>query len=488
MTLLDLRGTADGFLAPGSLAEDEPRLVIEAPHASLDRHLGLLAMLCDAVALVLTVAIASWLESSRGEVVRQVPYAAVFLLAMSAYGLHARSLRRIHRSWFRDFGLLIRSLVSGSIAVVLISTGLHQLLGAPKLGWMQVAVMIVPALAVIPACREIAAAILRRQGVALSRVAVIGSSESARRVVHRLQRYRDLCLVGVITDAEPLPDPSTRFLGATADIVGICERNAVDRVFVFEDSPNVAELAENLRVLPSGVQVSIVPGFCDLLTWQAQINELDGMAVMEAPTAQVRLVRQVAKRAMDILISAVALVCLAPLLLLVAAVVKLTSPGPVFFRQTRIGYQGRPFSIIKFRTMRKGAEDAKVSLLEVTGADRRLFKVATDPRVTTVGRFFRMTSIDELPQLLNVLAGQMSLVGPRPLVPSESAGLSGWASRRFEVRPGMTGLWQVSGRSDLPFEELCKLDYAYAASWSLWWDLKILSQTPSRVLRGRGAY
>jgi lipopolysaccharide/colanic/teichoic acid biosynthesis glycosyltransferase len=120
--------------------------------------------------------------------------------------------------------------------------------------------------------------------------------------------------------------------------------------------------------------------------------------------------------------------------------------------------------------------------------DGPLFKARRDPRITRVGGFLRKTSLDELPQLINVLTGEMSLVGPRPFVPGESQEINGWASRRFDVRPGMTGLWQVSGRSDLPFEELCRLDYSYVASWSLWWDLHILWQTPASVLRGHGAY
>jgi lipopolysaccharide/colanic/teichoic acid biosynthesis glycosyltransferase len=175
--------------------------------------------------------------------------------------------------------------------------------------------------------------------------------------------------------------------------------------------------------------------------------------------------------------------------MLAAAVgIKATSPGPVFFRQERVGYRGKTFRIIKFRTMQAGAEEIKIDLRDHNDVDGPLFKLHNDPRVTPIGRFLRSYSLDEVPQLINVVRGKMSLVGPRPFVPDESAGIDGWAARRFEVRPGMTGLWQVSGRSDLPFEELRQLDYAYVASWSLWWDLKILWHTPGTVSGRHGAY
>jgi lipopolysaccharide/colanic/teichoic acid biosynthesis glycosyltransferase len=149
---------------------------------------------------------------------------------------------------------------------------------------------------------------------------------------------------------------------------------------------------------------------------------------------------------------------------------------------------GRTFRICKFRTMADGADEVKIDLRDHNQVDGPLFKLHNDPRVTKVGKLLRSTSLDELPQLFNVLMGDMSLVGPRPFVPDESAGIDGWAKKRFDVRPGMTGLWQVSGRNDLPFDELRQLDYAYVASWSIWWDVKILWHTPGSVFRRHGAY
>ncbi len=159
----------------------------------------------------------------------------------------------------------------------------------------------------------------------------------------------------------------------------------------------------------------------------------------------------------------------------------------MFFRQLRSGRGGRPFAIYKFRTMVDGADKHREALW--TASDSvGLFKMREDPRVTRFGSWLRKTSLDELPQLFNVLIGHMSLVGPRPFTLSESSEINGWAARRFEVRPGMTGLWQVSGRSELSWQDLRRLDYIYVASWSFWWDLKILWQTPTIVGRRQGAY
>jgi lipopolysaccharide/colanic/teichoic acid biosynthesis glycosyltransferase len=193
------------------------------------------------------------------------------------------------------------------------------------------------------------------------------------------------------------------------------------------------------------------------------------------------------KRSFDVIVSSVILVLLSPFFLVTAIIIKLSSPGPIFFRQVRTGRDERPFSVLKFRTMYQDAEQRKSEIQHLNEMDGPLFKVSDDPRVTRPGRFLRRTSLDELPQLINVWKGDMSLVGPRPFVVSEAAEIEGWARKRFEARPGMTGLWQVSGRNELSHLELCRLDYLYVASWSFWWDMQILWQTPATIFKGRGA-
>jgi lipopolysaccharide/colanic/teichoic acid biosynthesis glycosyltransferase len=182
-----------------------------------------------------------------------------------------------------------------------------------------------------------------------------------------------------------------------------------------------------------------------------------------------------------------ALLVMLPLLVAVSVLIAVSDRGPVFFRQRRVGREGKTFRVWKFRTMYVDAEERLAMLVDQNESDGLLFKIKNDPRVTPVGRFLRASSLDELPQLINVLFGEMSLVGPRPL-PAEDGDFLGDVRRRLLVRPGITGLWQVSGRSALGFDDLVRLDFFYVENWSIWLDIEVLARTPLAVLRGRGAY
>jgi lipopolysaccharide/colanic/teichoic acid biosynthesis glycosyltransferase len=198
---------------------------------------------------------------------------------------------------------------------------------------------------------------------------------------------------------------------------------------------------------------------------------------------------RVLKRGFDLAVSCASLIVLAPLFACIALAIRLDSPGSAIFRQPRRGRDGSEFRILKFRTMRAGAEASRGDVLHLNEVDGPLFKVkGDDPRVTRIGSFLRRTSLDELPQLWNVLRGDMSLVGPRPFVLYEADKITGWARGRLDMTPGITGLWQVLGRNDMPFDDMVKLDYLYVTNWSLSWDLKILCQTIPVVLGRRGAY
>ena len=203
---------------------------------------------------------------------------------------------------------------------------------------------------------------------------------------------------------------------------------------------------------------------------------------VEAKPAQMAL-----KRLFDVVASGLALWALLPLLLAVAAVIKLTSKGPVFFRQQRVGLHGRPFSMLKFRSMVTNAEELKAKLAALNEQTGPVFKMKNDPRVTRIGRFIRKYSIDELPQLLNVLRGDMSIVGPRPPVPNEVARYEPWQRRRLSVRPGLTCIWQVSGRNQISFEEWMYMDMRYIDHWSLGEDFNLILKTVPVVVTGRGA-
>jgi lipopolysaccharide/colanic/teichoic acid biosynthesis glycosyltransferase len=198
------------------------------------------------------------------------------------------------------------------------------------------------------------------------------------------------------------------------------------------------------------------------------------------------ILAQGVKRAIDLVGSLMLIVLLTPLWLMIAILIKADSPGPILFRQRRIGRGGRPFGMVKFRTMVDGADAHKPALLHLNEAAEGLFKIYDDPRVTRIGRWLRTTSLDELPQLLHVLSGKMSLVGPRPLVPEEDALIQGEHRRRLAMRPGMTGPWQVGGASSVPIHQMVELDGAYVEDWSLWLDAKLLAQTASHVIARRG--
>jgi exopolysaccharide biosynthesis polyprenyl glycosylphosphotransferase len=292
----------------------------------------------------------------------------------------------------------------------------------------------------------------------------------------------------VVGRVDDFPEPGVAVLGSISELSSICAEYSVERVILASPMADEAVLLEALRRIQGTVPISEIPQFFELHNWRSEVEELQGLALLHLAPSSLSRSARVAKRLMDLTLASCALVCGAPLMLAVALAIKLDSPGPVFFRQERIGRHGMPFRIFKFRSMTVDAWQKRASVTEFNQVDGPLFKMDTDPRVTKVGAFIRKTSLDELPQLINVVRGEMSLVGPRPLPTEESDLLDGAALNRFEVKPGITGLWQVSGRSDLCYADLQHLDSAYVKSWSLMWDVRILLQTPKVVFSRIGAY
>jgi lipopolysaccharide/colanic/teichoic acid biosynthesis glycosyltransferase len=233
-----------------------------------------------------------------------------------------------------------------------------------------------------------------------------------------------------------------------------------------------------------GVHVSVLPGVFEVIGSHVEFDEVDGMTVLGVRRLELTRSSRAIKRGMDLAGAVFGLVAAAPLLAAAAVAIRLDSKGPVFFRQERVGRGGERFRMWKFRTMVPEAEALKAGLVALNETDG-LFKIADDPRVTRVGRFLRKTSLDELPQLLNVLVGEMSMVGPRPLVVDEDELVKGWDRRRLHLTPGMTGPWQVLGGARIPLGEMVKIDYLYVTGWSLWNDMKILLRTAGYVLARR---
>jgi len=264
-------------------------------------------------------------------------------------------------------------------------------------------------------------------------------------------------------------------------------------IFAFSNDRH-DEIVDLIRTLSElNVCIDVVPRLFALLGRNTNVHNVEGLPLVALPRPAFPRSTLLIKRTTDIVLASAGLVVLAPLFVVVAALIKLDSPGPVLFRQTRMGEGGKTFELFKFRTM---AVDAEARKAEIAGlnkhvledGDPRLFKVPDDPRVTRVGRPLRRYSLDELPQLVNVLRGEMSLVGPRPLILEEDRHVVDWRRRRLHVRPGITGLWQVSGRDDISFEEMVELDYRYVADWSLVDDLGLLLRTLPAVVRERSVY
>jgi exopolysaccharide biosynthesis polyprenyl glycosylphosphotransferase len=261
----------------------------------------------------------------------------------------------------------------------------------------------------------------------------------------------------------------------------------IDRIIVSHVDVHEGELLELVRrCREMSIKVSVLPQLFDVMGPSVEVDDIEGVTVLGlAPPVLPRSSRML-KRAMDIAGATPALVLVAPLVALAAVAIKLDSPGPVFFRQERVGRRGRKFTLFKLRTMEVGAHERQEELAALS-RDRHWLHLDHDPRVTRVGRFLRRTSMDELPQLWNVLKGEMSLVGPRPIVETEARQLDGWGLSRVDLTPGLTGLWQVLGRTQIPFAEMIKLDYLYITNWSLWTDVRLILRTLPIVLSRRGA-
>ena len=342
--------------------------------------------------------------------------------------------------------------------------------------------MTLPAIVLVPLGRRL---IVRMFDPSVSRILVVGTGSITDRLTSRLRRCPDTLVVGHVDDNVASRTP---VLGGLADLPEVCADHNIDRVIIGFPNTSDAIVLEALRELRGQLPVSEIPRYFELHNWRSEAEELHGLTLMHLPTASLGASARILKSFMDNTLAICALVGVAPVLLVIALAIKLDTPGPVFFRQERIGRSGKPFRIFKFRSMTADAWQRRDDVAQLNEVDGPLFKMESDPRVTRVGAFIRKTSLDELPQLFNVIRGEMSLVGPRPLPTEESNRLDGAALARLDVKPGITGLWQVCGRSDLSYADLQHLDSVYVQSWSLMWDVRIIARTPHVVFSHKGAY
>ena len=340
--------------------------------------------------------------------------------------------------------------------------------------------------------RRIIEAQLRKRGVGVARVLIVGAGETGRAMLRSIVARPELGyqIVGFVDD-DPGKGDLGRFkaLGGLDQLETLIKTERVDEVIITLPSMYHRTIIELVRASERRrARARVVPDLFQLSISRVDVDDIGGIPLLGIKDATIPRAGRLVKRAMDLLLSVLALIVAGPLMLLTIIAVRLESSGAALFKQIRIGEQGRAFYIYKFRSMREGAEEEQAQLQNLNEASGPLFKIKDDPRLTRVGRFLRRMSLDELPNLFNVLRGEMSLVGPRPGLPHEVAQYQPWHRQRLEVAPGISGLWQVSGRSDLTFDEMCLLDIYYIENWSLGLDLTILLRTIPRVLLGDGAY
>ena len=350
------------------------------------------------------------------------------------------------------------------------------------------------AIVLVPVGRAGVRAISRQRASYKQNTVIVGAGEVGQRIAQKFQRHPEygITLLGFI-DAAPRERYGAALeipvLGSPHELPRLIPDLNVERVVIAFTKESHESTIRLIRALSChDVQVDVVPRLFEVVGPNAEAHTVGGVPLIGLTPPRLSSSALALKRLVDLAVSSIALVLLAPAFALIGAMIKLDSEGPVFFRQLRMGAGNRAFRINKFRTMTTDAETRKpaVSHLNVhrEAGDARMFKVEDDPRVTRVGGLLRRYSLDELPQLINVLRGEMSLVGPRPLILAEDRYVGDWARRRVDLRPGMTGVWQVMGRTEIPFEEMVGLDFLYVTNWSFGNDFRLLFRTIPVILRG----
>lgn len=348
--------------------------------------------------------------------------------------------------------------------------------------------------------RSVRAALWRR-GILVDRVLVVGSGEAGRRVMEAMLNNPSLGykLVGFANDLPETSDLSVATehrvhraarIGSIDELDRLVGRHAIDEVIVtlpadqHDRIPSIIEKCQE-----RSVHFKVVPDMLQLSLDRVDLGEVAGLPLIGVKPASIQGGQLLAKRALDVVVAAIVLIVGVVPMALIALLIRATSEGPILYRQVRVGKNGEQFTLVKFRCMIDGADEMRAELVaRHDSQDPRLFKLRDDPRLTRVGRVLRRWSLDELPQFWHVLKGEMSLVGPRPQMPQEVADYEEWHLQRLAVTPGLTGLWQVNGRSSLSFDEMVRLDLYYAEHWSPWLDTKIVLRTVPAVILGRGAY
>lgn len=399
----------------------------------------------------------------------------VIVLFFKVAGLYEREQLRLLRSTLDEAPSIVQ--VAGLYALSIAILQPHVMSG--QLWGSQIAALWLASFVAI-VCGRASARWLAAHASAIERCLVIGDADLAGRIREKLASSRSRAVVAATL---PLEADEIDRLEGPEGVRRIVDELRVDRIIIAPAGSEPAGVTELIRIAKAaGVQVSLLPRMLDVVGSAVEFEDIDGMMILGVRPFGLSRSSRLLKRVFDLVATSIGLIAVAPILAIIAAAIRIDSKGPIFFRQVRVGRDGEPFRIFKFRSMVVDAEEQKDRLRALNEVGGGMFKISRDPRVTRVGGLLRRTSLDELPQLFNVLRGEMSLVGPRPLVTDEDVLVRGLDRSRLHLTPGMTGPWQVLG-SRVPMQEMVGLDYLYVANWSLWMDVKLLLLTVRHVLR-----
>jgi exopolysaccharide biosynthesis polyprenyl glycosylphosphotransferase len=462
-----------------SIADGKPLVAVESAGPRRDalfrRALAVADVAAAALALILSIQVIGH-DHIQTPTLLGLP---LVLVVSKIIGLYDRDELVLHKSTIDEVPKLFALAAFYTLSVDILSRdlvagglGSDQLLGI----W---ALLFVGAFSARTLARVVASLASQAE-----RCIVMGEAEDAYRLAEKLAGHHSIKAEAVTTlPLKPRRDGEQRW--TLESIAAAVAYHGAERLIIAPWTTGGHEILDLVRIAKGlGVKVSVLPGVFEVIGSHVEFDQLDGMTVLGVRRFELTRSSKHIKRAMDLVGSALALLFAAPLFALIAAAIAIDSRGHVFFRQVRVGRDGRRFRIWKFRTMVSDAEALKDEIAHLN-QQVGLFKVTDDPRTTRVGRFLRKTSLDELPQLFNVLRGEMSLVGPRPLIVAEDSLVEGWDRRRLHLTPGMTGPWQILGGGRIPLREMVKIDYLYVTGWSLWNDVKILLQTAGYVLARR---
>jgi exopolysaccharide biosynthesis polyprenyl glycosylphosphotransferase len=476
-----------------------PWVLNSKPEARSILLLAVLALL-DAFCIVLAYCIAIWRTSPLASVVpyslvNYLPYLLIFILVWSGSAIDRRLWTTRFSEGLESYLVAVSKAVGDALVICVFIMVLFTPEGLPRDFLVTFCFATLLVLLAFRFSIQALFAQVHRAGYDLRRVVIVGANPRTSHLISTLESHRELGyrVEGVFDDvperAEFLKPLNTPYAGSTANLSDALDSGNVDEVYVslpfrsqYEAIQAIAQKCES-----AGVPVHLVADLFPVQIAKSRLMMLEDIPLLSlSPICEAHL-QLALKRFIDFVGSSVLIVALSPLLLALAVLIKLDSRGPVFFRQERVGQNQRRFRMIKFRSMIANAEELKKAVEALNEADGPVFKIKRDPRITRIGAYLRRFSLDELPQLFNVWVAEMSLVGPRPPIPAEVEKYTWSQRRRLSVKPGMTGLWQVSGRSDVSFKEWVEMDLSYIDTWSLWQDLAILLRTFKVVVTGRGA-